>query len=451
MILIKTTLSIIIAGILLSVNVNAQIIETFAGNGQPGNTGDGGLAIDAKINYPVGGVFDKNGNFYFTSGSVGNSIRKVSPSGIITTIAGNGNSSFSGDGGPAILAALNNPQAVTIDSIGNLYIADAGNNRIRKVDASTGIITTIAGTGVASFSGDNGPASLATIYDPLDLCIDTKGFLYIADAFNFRIRRINLLTGIIITFAGNGNAGYTGDGGLADTSSIGRVIGICTDDAGDLFIASELARLYKVDTNGIFKTIAGNGIFGSSGDGGYAINAQVNPCKVTLDRFGNIFIADRSYNRIRKIDTLDMISTVVGDGNAGYSGDGGPANIAEINVPAGLVTDTCGNLYFADANNFRVRMVAFNPNCILPERINDHNEKIKIGVYPNPALQELCISSSNAVKEMRILNTIGQVLITQRNYSTKAVIDVSALGTGIYFIKVIDNSGAEVVKRFLKE
>ncbi len=206
--------------LLLPLLLKAQIITSVIGNGTATNTGDGGSATAAGIYYPCGGVFDKFGNFYFGEGIGGYRVRKISFSGIVSTYAGTGFSGYSGDGGPATLAKLKNPQAVTVDTAGNLFIADAYDARIRRVDAISGIISTVAGTGVSGYNGDGIAATSAQLAAPIDLCFDRMGNLYIADyGTGCRVRRIDA-SGIINTFAGTGYPIYGGDGGLADTTSI---------------------------------------------------------------------------------------------------------------------------------------------------------------------------------------------------------------------------------------
>ncbi|HYD19950.1 MAG TPA: hypothetical protein VEB40_00640, partial [Flavipsychrobacter sp.] len=216
----------------LSLTSWGQVLETWAGTGGAGNTGDGGQATAAEINYPLGGVFDKWGNYYFALGATGNKIRKVTPNGIISTVAGTGNGSYSGDGGLAINAELKNPQGLSVDTSGNIYIADSHNERIRKVDVATGLIQTIAGTGSPGFSGDGGLAASAEISNPLDICTDRKGNIFIAESLNVRIRKIDK-NGIISTYAGTGTIGHSGDGGPATAATIGPPWGICSDDTGN--------------------------------------------------------------------------------------------------------------------------------------------------------------------------------------------------------------------------
>lgn len=441
---------------------NAQIISTFAGNGLSGNTGDGGQATLAKINYPLGGVFDKYGNYYIATGT-GNLIRKIDTAGIISTVAGiNGFSGFSGDNGPATAAKLKNPQGVTVDTNGNLYIADAGNHRIRKITVSAGIIITVAGNGTAGSAGDGGLATAAEIDNPLDVCTDRFGNLYIADANSNKVRKVDA-NGIISTFAGSGNYVYGGDGALADTSSIGSVRGICSDDTGNIYIASAQARLFKVNTIGIITAIAGTGVAANSGDGGPAVNAEVIPTKVAWYKTGDIYIDDQSNIRIRKVNSQGIISTVTGNGVAAYSGDGGPAYLAQLKYPFGICTDKCGNLYIADGHDFRVRKVTYDSTCSYSSPVDTTdtttavryiNFQDSISVYPNPAKESLTLTPYKAEGtsyNVTILNAMGQVLMEEKHKAAKAVINVSGLATGVYVIKVSDSKGVVVTKRFVKD
>ena len=217
---------------------------------------------------------------------------------------------------------------MAVDASGNLYIADTGNNRIRKVSA-TGIITTVAGNGSAGYSGDGGPATSAQLDGPEGVAVDGSGNLYIADTCNNRIRKVSA-TGIITTVAGNGSAGYSGDGGPATSAQLSLPAGVAVDGSGNLYIAdSGNNRIRKVSATGIITTVAGNGSPGYSGDGGPATSAQLNqPAGVAVDASGNLYIADSSNNRIRKVSATGIITTVAGNGFDGYSGDGGPATSA---------------------------------------------------------------------------------------------------------------------------
>ncbi|XID94937.1 S-layer homology domain-containing protein [Paenibacillaceae bacterium WGS1546] len=276
---------------------------------------------------------------------------------IISTVAGTGSYGYSGDGGNATSAQLNHPFGVAIDSSGNLYIADYQNNRIRKVDAS-GTISTVAGTGIPGYSGDGGQATSATLSNPMGVAVDDSGNLYISDTANGRIRKVDA-SGTISTVAGTGEYGYSGDGGPATSAQLSSPNGVATDSDGNLYIADHSNhRIRKVDGSGTISTIAGTGTRGYSGDGGAAASAELNgPNSIAVDSSGNLYIADFYNNRIRKVDALGTISTVAGIGGSGYSGDGELATSAQLNSPAGVAVDRYGNLYIADTGNYRIRKV----------------------------------------------------------------------------------------------
>ena len=340
------------------------IITTVAGNGVGGFSGDSGLATSAQLSFPAGVAVDVSGSL-FIADSFNARIRKVGAGAgaTITTYVGNGNFSFSGDGGPATSAAMFSPYAVTLDAAGNFYIADQFSNRIRKVSAA-GTITTVAGTGSAGFSGDGGLATAASLYTPYGMAVDTSGNLFIADTDNNRIRKVSA-AGIITTFAGcgtgNGCLGFAGDGGPAASAAFAFPYGVAADASGNIFIADTLNnRIRKVASNGIVTTVAGGASAGFSGDGGSATSALLNrPQAVAVDASGNLFIVDSNNNRIRKVaaGTTGTITTVAGNGTAGSSGDGGPATAASLNGIAAIAVDASGNLYIADATNNRVRRV----------------------------------------------------------------------------------------------
>ncbi len=277
--------------------------------------------------------------------------------GIIRTIAGSGSSAYSGDGGLATNAGLF-ATAVAVDSLGNFYIGDQGNNRIRKVDTS-GIITTVAGTNSTGFSGDGGLAVNAKLNTPTSVAVDSWGNLFIADWHNFRIRKINT-NGVITTVAGTNTAGFAGDGGLAVNAKLSSSsTAVTVDGFGNLFIAdSGNNRIRKVDTNGIITTIAGTNNAGFSGDGGAATNASLNqPIGVAADAYGDIFISDFLNNRIRMVDASGNITTVAGNGGTGYTGDGGLATNANLFQPRGVGLDSYGNLYIAASASSTIRKV----------------------------------------------------------------------------------------------
>jgi len=333
-----------------------DIITTTAGNGTQGYTGDAGPATGAGLDYPIGVAVDASGNLYIADAG-NNRVCKVDRAGIITTVAGNGAQGYTGDGGPAVLAKLDYPMNVALDASGNLYIADDGNNRIRRVDRA-GIITTVAGNGTQGYSSE-GFATGAELEQPTGVAVDSAGNLYIADNQNFCIRRVDN-RGIITTVAGNGTQGYGGDGGPAADAELNYPAGVAVDSAGNFYIAdARNNRIRRVDAGGIITTVAGNGIQGYGGDGGLATSAELNyPAGVAFDASGNLYIADNGNNRIRRVDTGGVITTVAGNGIQGYGGDGGPATGAELNYPAGVALDASGNLYIADIKNNRIRKVA---------------------------------------------------------------------------------------------
>ncbi|MBW7474827.1 cadherin-like beta sandwich domain-containing protein [Paenibacillus oenotherae] len=329
-------------------------IYTVAG-GEYGDSGDGGAAVDAELSGASAVAVDGSGNLYIAD-TGNNKIRKVLTNGSIITVAGSGGYDYSGDGDLATSAQLRSPSGVAVDVEGNLYIADKYNNRIRKVDTS-GIISTIAGTGGNDYSGDGGLAVAAQLSSPGGVAVDSEGNLYIADTSNHRIRKVDA-DGIITTVAGSDDSGFSGDGGSAITARLYYPDAVAADSHGNLYIADTYNnRIRKVDTSGIMSTVAGSsGVDGYSGDGGPAVSAQLNePEGVTVDGSGNLYIADTDNNRIRKVNPNGNITTLVGTGAANYSGDGGPGMLAEIDSPSGLVVDSSGNLYIADKYNYAIR------------------------------------------------------------------------------------------------
>ena len=390
--------------------VSNGIISTVSGAGPIGALsgsfgGDGGPATNAQMNWPSGVAIDPAGTLYVAD-QKNNRIRKVS-SGVITTVAGNGATSFAGDGGPAIGAQMNQPYGVAVDAADNLYVADSYNNRIRKV--SSGVITTVAGNGSQGFSGDGSSATAAELSKPFGVAVDSAGEVYIADTFNYRVRSVS--NGVITTVAGNGTFGFSGDGGTSTNAQLSYPYGVATGSTGDAYIAdNENNRIRKV-SQGVITTVAGNGLqnFGSNnvsatstpldlpsgvavdsagnfyiadygsdsirevsngiittvagggfsglGDNGPATAAQLSsPSGVAVDRDGNLYIADTFNNRVRKV-TKGVITTVAGNGTAGLGGDGGPAINAQLNLPSSVAVDSAGNIYVADTGNSRVRVL----------------------------------------------------------------------------------------------
>lgn len=340
-------------------------IETVAGTGQAGYSGDGGKATQAQLNQPFHCELDGKGNLYVAE-AFNHCIRKVDlRTGVITTVAGNGQRGYSGDGGKATQATMNEPYAVVRDAQDNLYIVDRLNAVVRKVDGKTGVITTIAGNGQKGYSGDGGKATEAMLREPNDCCLDGKGGLLIADVADWRIRRVDLKTGVITTFAGTGRAPgkidrtRLGDGGPATQAVIVGARAVCVDGKGNTYICErEGNAIRKVDAHGIITTIAGTGEKGYTGDGSEARRATFNgPKGIRCDRQGNIYVVDTENHAIRRIDVTTSVVTTVAGGRKGADGDGGDAREAGLDRPHGCVIDAEGNLYIADSSNHRVRKV----------------------------------------------------------------------------------------------
>ena len=429
--------------------LKSQIITTFAGGGSGGS---GSLATVASIYDPIGGVFDKYGNYYFADGT-GNIISKIANSGIYTIVAGNGSAGFFGDDSVATTAEVNEPTAVKIDANGNIYICDVGDSRIRKVDAISGIITTIAGNGTAGFGGDNGPATSAILNYPQDICFDKFGNLYIADCSNFRIRKIDTF-GIIKTIAGIATSGYeSGDNGPATAANISYTTGLAIDDTGNLYLAGSSFGgnvVRKINPTGIITTVAGvNGMYTYIGDGIAATDAPMSPIKIAIDNFGQLVIADNMNDRVFRVNLSGLIYTIAGKGVMGFSGDSGQATAAELNYPSGVTYDTCGNLYITDANNKRIRKVSFNPSCF-PEKLPAITTN-EVSMHPNPAVNELYVENVSSNAEYVLFNITGIIEQTGTLQAGNNQIDISKLPMGLYILMLTTADGQRVVRKVVKE
>jgi hypothetical protein len=371
------------SGVALAVAGAANIhgITTVAGDGVAGFNGDNQSAVNAELDFgpetsPAGGVAQDATGALYIADSVNNRVRKVvhpTTAGVdtITTFAGTGTVGNSGDGGQATAATLSNPTAVEFDNAGNLYIADTNNNKIREV-LTSGVIKTFAGNGTCGSKwGDKGPATKGELCHPTGVVADGSGHVFIADSGHNAIRMVNP-SGSIVTYAGTGTCGFSGDGGKGTMAKVCNPTGLALDSSRDLFIADTgNSRVREVTENGNIKTFAGNGTFGYS-DGGTshsptaaALNA---PTGVGLDQTGNVFITDTKNNRIRLV-SAGKISVYAGNGTAGYSGDnaGVDATAAMLDTPTGSTAIDGTAFYFADSGNERVRAIFNGPAPVLPE------------------------------------------------------------------------------------
>jgi len=335
------------------------IITTAVGTGEKGFAGDGGPATAAQLNGPFDVAFDAADNLYF-SDTFNHRIRRVEArSGVITTVAGNGEAGYSGDGGPALRASLNEPYGIAIDRAGNIFVADRLSRCVRRIDAANRTITTLAGTGEAVFSGDGGPAARAGLAEPNGLALDAdQRQLYIADVADHRVRRVDLSSGIIATFAGTGAAEHGGDDGPAAEARIfgARAVKLGLD--GTIYVLERQgSSLRAVDAaTGIIATIAGTTGRGYSGDGGPALAAVFDaPKEMAIDPDGSLLIVDTENHALRRIDHGTGVVTTVAGGRKGGGGDGGPAAEAGLDRPHGAVVGPDGAIYIGDTNNHRIR------------------------------------------------------------------------------------------------
>ncbi len=380
------TICCLVLSLLGLVKVNGQCtptITTIAGNGTAGYTGNGGSAISAELNSPYGICTSTDGSIYFADLN-NNVVRKITPAGIVSTIAGNGTAAYTGDGGAATAASLSSPFGVAIDAAGIIYIADKGNNVIRKVNTS-GTISTIAGNGTAGYTGDGGPATAAELHAPIKVVPDGSGNLFIVDAFNCCIRKINT-GGAITTIAGTGTSGRSGDGGPATAAQLSYPFGMAFDASGNIYIADYgNGIIRKVDASGTTTTIAGNGFAGVSESGMPATASMLTaPRDVAVDTNGNIFIS--ASNIIYTVNSYGVMHIYAGTGTSGFTGDGGPATAALLAASAGITMKAGGTLLFCDYNNNRIRSLTYcNDNYdMAPVFINGNSQSMLVTENTGP-------------------------------------------------------------------
>ncbi len=403
------------------------IITTLAGNGTAGYAGDGGPATLCEFNLPMGIALDSIGRVFISDKGNGR-IRQIDTGGIITTLPVG---SFSG------------PAGLCFDTEGFLYIADQLANKVWKINVGTGSRTGVAGTGAASFSGDGGPATNARLYLPAGVAVDAAGNIYIADAQNNRIRKVTKATGIIKTIAGNGTAGYSGDGTPADSAKLSFPTGVAVDLNGNVYIAdNDNHRIRMVDTTGTISTVAGNGSAGPLGDGGPATAAELyNPNNLFIDASGIMYIADQNNHKIRIVDASGTINTFAGTGAAGDGGDGASALSAGLYFPAATAPDAAGNMYIADEFNNRIRKVSTTAST--PTILRGSNAI----VYPNPATDKINIKTDNGhYDSATITNILGQAVISQELHSAYTMIVISQLPAGLYYLALRGENDTQLMK-----
>lgn len=424
---------------LATATANAQIITTYAGTGAEGYTGDGGACISATFKMGWGRMAqDSSGNLYVVDDR-NYAVRKITPAGIISTFAGTGIAGFSGDGGPATAASLDVwSGGIALDATGNVYVGCR--TRIRKINTS-GIISTIAGTGTRAFSGDGGPATAADITSSDDIVFDRSGNLYFSDFY--RIRKITP-SGTISTVAGNGTFGTSGDGGPA-TAASQYITCLAIDPAGNLLYVDGMNhRIRKVNTSGIITTISGSS-YGFSGDGGPASAATMSsPLSITTDAMGNIYFYDHDNVKIRKINTSGIINSIAGNGLHGRSGDGGPALAASLDSIQSIVIKPSGDMYLYCGWQQKIRKISASSTQI-PQVSSTTAPSLLIA--PNPSHGRLSVKVSTTLNEpiaVTIINTLGMKL---KEYSFEPNVDNELdlqLPAGIYYMSALSSSGKAV-------
>ena len=421
----------------LSAGLHAQHINTLAGDGTTGFSGDNNAAATASMNGPYGVAVDAVGNVYFAD-RANNRVRKISISGIITTIGGNGIGGFNGDNIPATDASLNDPNGVAVDAGGNVYVTDRINNRVRKISIG-GTITTVAGNGTTVFNGDSIAATAASIISPRGVAVDAIGNIYIADQGYNRIRKVNP-SGIIYTIAGTGVSGFSGDNGPATNAKLAGPYSIAIDGMGNVFVADvDNERIRRISPTGIIKTVAGTGTASYNGDNIPATAAHLfEPVGVAVGSDGDLFIADAWNNRIRKVTPSGVITTVAGTGIAGFSGDGGSPLLAQFKNIYGIALSSNGDIIVSDNGNNRIRYI------YTPVGVGNVALEKAISIYPNPSMDGRFSIDLSALKNEEvticITDLLGRKVYTATtNAGQLTEIHVSALA-GTYILTVVQNS-----------
>lgn len=427
-------------------NSQAQMITTIAGSGPIGGvagfSGDGGPATVARISQPMGVSCDSSGNIYFIDDNGNARVRRINPVGIINTVAGNGYYADTGDGGQATAAGIALNGGLVVDHAGNIFVT-TGYRKVRVI-RPTGVITTYAGNGTVGYSGDGGQATAAQLA-PIDVAVNLADDLFIADATNNCIRKVNA-AGIISTFAGIGTSGFSGDGGAATAAQFNYIHGIATDRRGNMYVADmNNNRVRKIDTAGIITTFAGTGVFGYSGDGGPATAAKITHIYgLSANDSGSVFLTDWDNKVIRKVDSTGIIHTIAGTGIGGFSGDGGPATAAQLYAPFRITCIRNGNVVFSDSWANRIRMIG--PPNHLPYFLGGHVQHLTV------CSEFSIIDTLLSVVDSDVMQTEawqlvygpfhGSALASYSAFSTGGVVAT----TGLSYTPTIGYTGADTFK-----
>ncbi|GAA4466583.1 hypothetical protein GCM10023093_20940 [Nemorincola caseinilytica] len=413
--------------------LDAQIITTVAGGGSAG-LGDGGAATNCQLYEPSGITTDAAGNMYIAD-RASHRIRKVNTAGIVSTIAGTGIAGYLGDNGPATLAKLAEPIGIAIDAAGNIFFSEVGNSCVRKINTA-GIITTIAGNGTMGYSGTGGPATNAQLSGPGYIALDAAGNIYIPEYDNHCVRKVDVSTGLISLIAGTNISGYSGDDGPATDAKMRSPQAVALDGLGNMYIADYTDfRIRKVDPSGIITTVAGTGMEGYNGDNIMATAADIKkPVYLATDNSNNVYISDTYNYRVRKISSSGIISTIAGQGVGGFSGDNGLATGAKFQGITGLKIDLAGNVFVSDAIVNRVRRISAPVKLNVVQRSGPD-----VRVYPNPSSGHFMIRINSDMREealVRVVNAMGSI-ITEMHIPTDQAMPIDLdVPTGIYLLSV---------------
>jgi Secretion system C-terminal sorting domain len=433
---------------LLASGVYAQTIITIAGDSITQYIGDGHPATNFSLARPMSICSDKKGNL-FIADYFNNRIRKLAHD-TISTVVGNDTPGYSGDGGLAALAKLNNPDGIYLDTAGNFFITDMHNEVVRKVDVHTLIITTVCGSGSAGFAGDGAAATTAKVATPGGAIVDSAGNIYIPDYGNHRIRRVAAATGIISTYAGTGTPGYAGDNGPASVAQLNYPNSMCIDRSGNLYF-TEFGNhtVRKIDLTGTITTVAGNTTQGYTGDGSLAVNAELNqPNAVFVDKRGYMYISDNGNNVVRAVTPTGIIKTIAGTGLPGYSGDGGPAISATFRGLTAVFVNDSGYIFIADGDNSVIRKVT--PLWYI-NGVKDL-APISLSIFPNPTTGKFTIKTGEQTNDASIefFNTIGQSIYHSPLSGTETDIDLTGYPRGMYYLQMVSPQGRNVQKIVLR-